>query len=354
MDILGIETSCDETAAAVVRDGRHVMANCVFSQIARHAPFGGVVPEVAARSHVEILPGIMRQALDRAGCDWDGIGAIAATYGPGLASSLLVGATAAKTLAMTLERPLYLVNHLEAHLYSVFLGDAAPRPDAVCPMLTLLVSGGNTCLVLVRAVGDYTVLGQTLDDAAGEALDKGATLLGLGYPGGPALEEAAAGGDPSYERFPRGLAQNRSTVAPEGQRRDLCFSFSGVKTALRYYLRKHPAALSSGRLADIAASYQWAVFDALLIRIRRGLDRTGAGTFALVGGVARNQVLRRAVDRLMSERSTRLLLTPAAYCTDNAAMIAGLAGCADGVETWDDPVRVDVCPNLTIRSALPE
>ena len=350
MNILGIESSCDETAVAVVRDGWEVLSNQVYSQVQEHAVHGGVVPEIAARSHVDVLPGLIDLSLEESDLNWDGIDAIAVTYGPGLASSLLVGLSAAKSLALATGKPLLPVNHLEAHLYSVFLGDPPVAPNQACPMLALLVSGGNTCLVYVKGIGAYQVLGQTLDDAAGEALDKGAVLLGLGYPGGSFIEQEARGGDKSFQRFPRGLEQDRRRAIVQDHDRDLCFSFSGLKTSLLYYLRKHPGILEDHR-SDLAASYQEAVFDALMIRVSRGLRRTESKTFALVGGVARNHVLRRKIDRRLSSSGTRLLLAAPEYCTDNAAMIAGLAGAPGGVRPFENPMMIDIQPSLEISTA---
>ena len=350
MNILGIESSCDETAVAVVRDGWKVLASQVYSQVQQHAAHGGVVPEIAARSHMEVLPGLIESTLAESDLNWDGIDAIAVTYGPGLASSLLVGLSAAKSLALATGKPLLPVNHLEAHLYSVFLGDQHVVPNQVCPMLTLLVSGGNTCLVHVRGISKYQVLGQTLDDAAGEALDKGAVLLGLGYPGGSSIEQEAKGGNATFRRFPRGLEQDRCRSTVQGHDRDLCFSFSGLKTSLLYFLRKNPCTLEAHR-SDVAASYQEAVFDALMIRVGRGLRKTESKTFALVGGVARNQVLRRKIDEQLSNSGTRLLLAAPEYCTDNAAMIAGLAGAPGGVQAFHDPMMIDIQPSLEISAS---
>lgn len=349
MRVLGIETSCDETAAAVVQDGRDVLSNAVYSQIERHAKHGGVVPEIAARCHVEVLPDMITRAMGESGSEWGEIDAVAITMGPGLASSLLVGASAAKSLSLALSRPLLPINHLEAHLYSLFLSPDAPPPDEVTPMLVLLVTGGNTCLVQMDGVGQYRVLGQTLDDAAGEALDKGSMLLGLGYPGGPAIERAATCGDPAYIRFPRGLEQNRHILPQGSMRREFCFSFSGVKTSLLYHLRKHPEDLAEGRMADLAASYQEAILDALVLRVRRGLKHSGLHTLACVGGVARNTRLRRKLDSLMDELGARVLYAPPEFCTDNAAMIAGLAGAGGGVLPVENPMELDIQPNLLIR-----
>ena len=347
MNVLGIETSCDETSAAVVRDGTSVLSNVVFTQIAQHRPYGGVVPEIASRSHVEEIAGIVRQAVDDAKLDWPRIDSVAVTYGPGLASSLLVGLSAAKALALRLGKPLLGVNHVEAHLYSLFLGQDAPVPETVAPMLVLMVSGGHTGLVRIDRVGSYRILGQTLDDAAGEALDKGANLLKLGYPGGPAIEKSAAGGDPAYVKFPRG---NRHHVAGElaGELdRDLCFSFSGLKTSLLYYLKDNPDVLENGRLKDVAASYQEAVFDALLLRLKRAVDRHPVAAVGCVGGVARNRRLRDKLERLAGERGLRLVLARPEFCTDNAAMIAALAGAPGSLVRKGDS-NIDVQPDLVL------
>lgn len=350
MKILGIETSCDETAAAIVRNGVEVLSNEVYSQVAQHEPYGGVVPELASRCHVEVLPGVVGRALAAAGQAWPGVDAIAVTYGPGLASSLLIGVAAAKSLALRLNKPLRGVNHLEAHLYSVFLGEHAPDPHVVCPLLVLLVTGGHTCLVLVREPGVYQLLGRTLDDAAGEALDKGASLLGLRYPGGPAIEVAAGEGNPVAIAFPRGLRQGNASQQVHGMRRDLCFSFSGLKTSLLYHLKKHPDAIANGGLPDLAASYQEAVFQALLDRTRRALEHTGAAHVACVGGVARNQRLGRLLGELSRAMGVQIHQTQPGYCTDNAAMIAALAG-SGWPHASIDLMMEDIDPNLAIRSA---
>jgi N6-L-threonylcarbamoyladenine synthase len=350
MTVLGIETSCDETAAAVVENGRWVRSNVVYSQVARHRAFGGVVPEVAARCHVEQLPAMAEQAVAESGMKWSDLDAVAVTRGPGLATSLLVGLAGAKGLALSLGLPLLQVNHLEAHLYSIFLGDVAPRAEDVCPLLVLLVTGGNTGLIQFNGVGDYHVLGQTLDDAAGEALDKGAMLLGLGYPGGPVIEQMAQAGDPSYLRFPRGLEQPRGGPMPGPWERDLCFSFSGVKTALRYHLDREPGDRRPERLPDVTASYQDAVFDALVLRVERALACTGLTTLGCVGGVARNRNLRARLERTARSHGARLVLADPAYCTDNAAMIAGLAGRPRGAFACDDPWSADIAPSFPIGS----
>ncbi len=348
MNVLGIETSCDETSAAVVRDGRDVLSNIVFTQIARHRPYGGVVPEIASRSHVEELAGIVGRAVADARVDWDGIDALAVTYGPGLASSLLIGLTAAKALALRLGKPLLGVNHIEAHLHSLFLGGAAPSPSAVCPLLVLMVSGGHTCLVRMEGVGSYRVLGQTLDDAAGEALDKGANLLKLGYPGGPAIEAAARGGNAAFVAFPRGRVRNPRAEWIGDLDPAFCFSFSGLKTALLYYLKDHPGVVSDpAALRDVTASYQEAVFDTLLARAERALPAGRVAAFGCVGGVSRNQRLREKLEGLAGRFGVRLLLTAPEFCTDNAAMVAAVAG-AEGACVNRDAGALDVQPDLAL------
>jgi N6-L-threonylcarbamoyladenine synthase len=348
MNVLGIETSCDETSAAVVRDGRAVLSNIVFTQIAQHRPYGGVVPEIASRSHVEELAGVVRRAVADARLDWRSIDALAVTYGPGLASSLLIGLTAAKALALRLKKPLLGVNHIEAHLHSLFLGEAAPVPASVCPLVVLLVSGGHTCLVRVEKVGSYRLLGQTLDDAAGEALDKGANLLKLGYPGGPAIEAAARDGDPARIPFPRGRVQHPRAEWIGDLDPALCFSFSGLKTALLYHLKAHPEVFADRALRrDVTASYQEAVFDTLLARLEKALSAGRVAAFGCVGGVSRNRHLRGKLEDLARRSGLRLLLAAPEFCTDNAAMVAALAG-ADGACLHRDADALDVRPDLVL------
>jgi N6-L-threonylcarbamoyladenine synthase len=348
MNILGIETSCDETSAAVVRSGATVLSSVVFSQVDLHRQYGGVVPEVASRCHVETLPTVIREALTRSGLGWEAIDAVAVTYGPGLASSLLVGVSAAKALAVRLGRPLLAVNHLEAHLYSVFLDEDAPRLDSVVPFITLIVSGGHTCLVRVEAAGRYVLLGQTVDDAAGEAFDKGAKLLGLGYPGGPAIDRRAAGGDAAYVRFPRGR-QGDDMPRGEGLNPNLCFSFSGLKTALLYYLKKHPLDNDDSRLASLAASYQEAIVDALVSRCEQALG--GEQCLTVCGGVSLNRSLRQRLTQMAERLGVRLLLAKPRYCADNAAMVAGAAGLGLCI-TGDEAMHLDVDPSLPIAHAI--
>jgi N6-L-threonylcarbamoyladenine synthase len=333
MRVLGIETSCDETAAAVVDNGRSVRSNIVYTQIAQHQPYGGVVPEIACRAHLEQVSFIIEQALEGADTSWDELDAIAVTRGPGLASSLLIGIAAAKGLSLSLDKPLLGVNHLEGHAYSVFLGDDAPLPADVCPLVILLATGGHTSLILMRGLGDYETLASTCDDAAGEALDKGAKLLGLGYPGGPEIERAAEGGDPHAIDFPRGF---------KGHKEELRFSFSGLKTSLLYYRKNNP----DTPLADVAASYQEAVVDALARQLEKALKlHPEVKAFACVGGVAKNKRLRARLDQLADKTRLPLLLTEMQYCTDNAAMIAGIAGARPHEPA---PMELDARPNLSL------
>lgn len=346
MKVLGIETSCDETAVAVVADGKTILANAIYSQVARHAQFGGVVPEVAARAHLEVLPALTRQALDQAGLSWADLDAVAATRGPGLATSLVMGFSAAKALAVRLERPLLGIHHLEAHLYSVLL-DQPRDAVAVTPSLVLLVSGGHTCLVRFEGAGRHQLLGQTLDDAAGEALDKGAKLMGLAYPGGPLLEQAARTGDPRRVDFPRGLARDERRGT--GSRRpDLCFSFSGLKTALMYHIKRNPGALTGDNFHHVAASYQHAVVDTLITQVERALDDIPVKSLAAAGGVARNGLLRERLAAVARARGLPLLLAQPDYCTDNAAMIAALGGALLQNGACPTALDMDIDPNLAL------
>ena len=299
--ILGIETSCDETAAAVVTSDGHIRSNVIASQAELHAPYGGVVPEVASRHHLELVTPVVRQALDDAGISLDDVERVAVTQGPGLIGALLVGLAAAKAIAWSRHLALAPVDHLDGHVASLYL-----RPDALePPFLCLLASGGHTMLLDVQDRRGYRVLGTTIDDAAGEAFDKGARLLGLGYPGGAALDALAREGDPDAFAFPVARVPG------------LDFSFSGVKTALLYAVRRLDAAELDRRRADLAASYQHALVRALVERTREAAARLGAGRVAVVGGVAANSELRAALPDAA--------LAPLSLCTDNAAMIASAA-----------------------------
>ncbi len=300
--ILGIETSCDDTCAALVSEAGEVLSNVVSSQGLAHAPFGGVVPEVASRHHLELMDAVIADALARAGAGLDDVDRVAVTRGPGLIGALLVGVSAAKALAAARELPLTPVDHLHGHVVASTLGDDPIEP----PYLVLVASGGHTFLARVDDPGTYSVLGETLDDAAGEAFDKGARLLGLPYPGGPELDRLAQGGDPAAHDFPR--------AAPGD---GLDFSFSGLKTALLYRLRDEPGA----DRADLAASYQRAIVESLINRIEQALEREGLERLALGGGVAANSELRGSA----REMGVSVWVPPVDLCTDNAAMIAGAA-----------------------------
>jgi N6-L-threonylcarbamoyladenine synthase len=304
--ILGIETSCDETAAAVVEGGTTICSSVVASQADRHARFGGVVPEVASRAHVEVITDVVARALVEAGLDFGELDAVAATIGPGLAGALMVGVSAAKAVAVAHDLPFVGVNHLEAHLYAAFLEE----PDPALPMVVLLVSGGHTMLVHMLDHGAYELLGQTVDDAAGECFDKVARFMGLGYPGGPLIDRLAMDGDPAAIRFPRPMLD-------EGYD----FSFSGLKTAVINRLRAHP----DDDLADVAASFQEAVVDTLVTKMGRAARETAARSVVIGGGVAANSSLRTRVLDEAEKAGLRAFVPSRSLCTDNAAMIAAAA-----------------------------
>ncbi len=303
--VLGIETSCDETAASVVDGGTSIISSVVSSQIDLHARYGGVVPELAGRAHVELLTPVLAEALDQAGSDATGAGidAIAVTYGPGLIGSLLVGVAEAKALSLAWKVPLVGVNHLEAHLFASLL----EQPDLGWPLAVLLVSGGHTLLLEVSEPGRYRLLGGTIDDAAGEAFDKVARYLGLGYPGGPAIDRIAEEGDPSAFAFPRSYP---------GDGYD--FSFSGIKTSVVNTVRKHPDADT----ADVAASFRLAVVDVLVTRAMAAAAEIGATAVCLAGGVAANSLLRSRTEAACAAAGIGAFLPSRALCTDNAAMVA--------------------------------
>jgi N6-L-threonylcarbamoyladenine synthase len=321
MTILALETSCDDTCAAVIDAGGSTLANVISSQEA-HTRFGGVVPEIASRHHLELVNAIVARALQDARVTLEDIELIAATQGPGLVGALLVGLSTAKALAAARELPFAAVDHLQGHVAANFLaGDGGPFEP---PFLCLLASGGHTLLAHVRKHDGFEVLGRTLDDAAGEAFDKGARMLGLGYPGGAALERLAAGGDPRAFSFPGSRGERARGGRGAGQRafaQSLDFSFAGVKTALLYRLRELSATEARARAADLAASYQAAIVDSLLERAERALERTGIDRLAVGGGVAANGELRRRLSGL----GATLHVPPVLLCTDNAAMIASAA-----------------------------
>jgi N6-L-threonylcarbamoyladenine synthase len=326
--VLGIETSCDETAAAVVMGGNDVLSSVVATQIDLHARYGGVVPEIASRAHVEAMNVVIRQAISQSGVPIERIDAVAATVGPGLIGALLVGVAAAKSVALVLDKPFIGVNHLEAHLYAALLDD----PHVEFPMLVVLVSGGNTLFVEMRGHGDFSVIGQTIDDAAGEAFDKVARFLDLGHPGGPAIDRIALAGNAKAIEFPRAMMHDGLDV-----------SFSGLKTSVINYVRKNPAVST----ADVAASFQYAVVDVLAAKACKAAQQIGAKTVALGGGVAANSLLRSTMTTLCAESGWRLVLPSMGMCTDNAAMIASAGWyrlVADGPSSMD----MGAMPNLKL------
>jgi len=300
--VLGIESSCDETAVAVFCTEKGLLAHQLHSQTQTHAPYGGVVPELASRDHVRILPGLVSAALAQSGLDRHEIDAVAYTAGPGLLGALMVGAGFAKGLALALAVPALAVHHMEGHLLAPLLETPAPR----FPFLALLVSGGHTQLVEVRGLGEYQLIGESIDDAVGEAFDKSAKLMGLGYPGGAALSKLARKGNPDAIRFAR----------PMTDRPGLDFSFSGLKTAVAVALSKGVAK------EDVAASFERAVVETLVIKVRRALEQTSYKTLVVAGGVAANDALRAALVELLAECGGEVFFPRMEFCTDNAAMIA--------------------------------
>ena len=335
MCILGIETSCDETAAAVVKDGREVLSNVVYTQIPLHRPYGGVVPEIASRAHVEKIGQVVGEAMERFGGKID---MVAVTYGPGLSPALIVGVNAAKGLAKALGVPLAGINHIEGHLHTPFLydsgdGEIAPDPGEIGPALGLVVSGGNTVWVEMPEYGRYEVIGETLDDAAGEAFDKAAKLLGLGYPGGlkidrMAAEYAAKAGRSGLVPFPKGRPRE-GVCALAGLPAGMCVSFSGLKTALLRYVQKNPLPESGDEapqeLCRVVASYQEAIAAALADVTRTALRRRRYATFVLGGGVSLNSRVREVLASVCADAGVRILMAKPKYTGDNGAMIAGLA-----------------------------
>ena len=315
---MGIETSCDETAAAVVADGRNIKSSVVASQVQLHEKFGGVVPEIASRAHIEKILPVISAAVSEAGLQKSDIDAIAVANQPGLVVALIVGVTAAKTLAFVWEKPLIAVNHVHAHLQSAMLAEV----NLQLPAVALIVSGGHTNLYECTSPLDLTLLGSTIDDAAGEAFDKVGTILRLPYPGGPAIEKIAKQGNARAIDFPRSMLDRES----------LDFSFSGIKTAVLYYCRGQDmkgadrvASMTEQEIADIAASFQAAVIDVLVEKTKRAADRTNAKTVLLGGGVAANSMLRESLLQMCEQTKRRLLVAPKPLCTDNAAMVASLA-----------------------------
>ncbi len=309
MKVLGIESSCDETAAAVVEGGRKVLSNIIVSQVKDHALFGGVVPEVASRKHTESIVPVINAALGDAGLGLDDIDGIAVTQGPGLVGALLVGLSVAKSLAFARNIPIVGVNHIEGHLTAIFLEE-----EVAFPYVGLIVSGGHTSIYLVKALGDYQLLGKTIDDAAGEAFDKVAKVLGLGYPGGALMDRLAKQGDCNAIRFPRGLLN----------RDNFNFSFSGMKTSASQYIKKQAQELIAGMTNDIAASFQEAVVDVLVKKTVAAAKQCGVKSIVIAGGVACNSRLRTRMAENAKEAGIDTCFPSPVFCTDNAAMIASL------------------------------
>jgi len=334
MDVLGIETSCDETAVAVVRDGTVVRSSLLISQAALHHRYGGVVPELASRHHLESVVQLTRAALEEAGITKEALEGIAVTSGPGLIGALAIGVAFAKGLAYALDCPLVGVNHLEGHLLSVLL-DQQP---VVPPFIALVASGGHTNLYCVDAIGSYRLLGRTRDDAAGEAFDKAAKLLGLGYPGGPVIDRLASTGRPDWIRFPRGMAGRSGRASYE-------FSFSGLKTALARHLDRHGRPTPE-TLPHLAASYQAAIIDVLVEKTLRASDEYGVANVVVAGGVAANQALRRRLQEEGTARGHRIHLPPQHYCTDNGAMIAAAGYYRLRSATKREPIDLSLGPVL--------
>jgi len=332
--VLAIESSCDETACAVVED-LVVRSSVVRTQIDVHARFGGVVPELASRHHLGAIAPVVEVALAEAGISrWRELDALAVTEGPGLVGALLVGVQAARGLALGTGLPLFGVHHMEGHLFSACLGDAQREAQPFVAHVALLVSGGHTELVVVEGLGRYRMLGATRDDAAGEAFDKAAKLLGLGYPGGPVIDRLAQDGNPRAHAFPRGMAEHDSFE----------FSFSGLKTALLVQLERNGQPTSKAALHDLCASYQAAIVDVLVRKARRAVASSGLGRLHIVGGVAANRGLRAAAEQAAAADRFTLVMPPVRYCGDNAAMIAAAAAAR---------IAAGVAPSVELHTSLP-
>lgn len=334
--ILGIESSCDETAAAVVVSGRKVLSNEISSQIDIHTLYGGVVPEIASRKHVERINQVIREALRRADRGLSDLDAIAVTYGPGLVGALLVGVSAAKAISFASGIPLIGVHHIEGHISANYIA----APDLEPPFLCLVVSGGHTHLVIVRDYGKYEILGRTMDDAAGEAFDKVARAVGLGYPGGPKIDKAAREGNPDAIHFPRGKVEDSAYD----------FSFSGLKSAVLNYLNTEAMAGRSVCVPDVAASFQKSVVEVLVGHAMAAAEKYHCRKFALAGGVASNTALRAAAKEACKERGITFYCPPPILCTDNAAMI-GCAGYYDYLRGIRSGLDLNAVPNLALGEA---
>lgn len=331
--ILAIESSCDETAAAVVKNGREVLSNVISSQIDLHTLYGGVVPEIASRKHIEKINQVTEQALLEAGMTWDDITAIAVTYGPGLVGALLVGVSYAKSLAWALKKPLIGVHHIEGHISANYIENKELEPPFMC----LVVSGGHSHLVKVADYGEYEILGKTRDDAAGEAFDKVARAIGLGYPGGPKIDKVSNDGDPVAIDFPRAKVANN----------EYDFSFSGLKSAVLNYLNTMEMKGEEVSQADVAASFQQAVVDVLVGHSMRAIEEYGFNKFAIAGGVASNSHLRAAFEDACNKRGVAFYRPAPIFCTDNAAMI-GVAGYYEFMKGMRSDWNLNAVPNLKL------
>lgn len=330
--ILGVETSCDETSCAVLKGSKTILANIVASQVPLHQRFGGVVPEIASRQHLELINPVLEEALKKAGLTFGSLQAVAVTVGPGLVGSLLVGIAAAKAVSFVLDIPLLGVNHILGHLYAGFLENSSCEP----PLLALIVSGGHTYLIFLKNYEEWEVLGKTRDDAAGEALDKGARALGLGYPGGPELERMARNGKPSLQ-FPKANLEEGS----------LDFSFSGVKTALLFYLQKAKEKKEEINVADVAYAYQEAIMSVLVEKTVTAALKVKTKRVLLAGGVAANSFLRTKMAQALSALGIEFFVPPPLLCTDNAAMIA-CAGYYKFIKGEYSGLDLNALPRLTV------
>jgi len=331
--ILALETSCDETAAAVTKNGLNVLSNIVASQVDWHRKFGGVVPEIASRKHLEFINPVIEKALEEAEVDLEKIDAIAATHGPGLVGGLLVGLSTAKALAYALNKPFIGVNHIAGHIYANFISN----PDIETPIICLTISGGHTDLLYFEDLGGYEILGRTRDDAAGEAFDKIARFLDLGYPGGPVIEKKAKEGDPEAIDFPRSF--NNDDIYD--------FSFSGLKTAVINYVHNEKQRGNKLNIADIAASFQQAVIDSLIQRVIKALKNYEVGSVVISGGVAANQELRKQLRKVVNKKGLKLYYPELKLCTDNAAMIGAVSYYQYQKNDFSD-LSLNADPNLSL------
>jgi len=332
--VLAVETSCDETAVAIIRGTEGILVSEIASQVELHAPYGGVVPEIASRNHNLGLKPLLKRAMALSGISLSEIDALAATSGPGLASSLLIGDTTAKALALGLNRPFFSVNHMEGHLLSPFIGSS----HGVRPNLSLIVSGGHTQIVKVNHIGEYQVLGKTRDDAAGEAFDKVGKMLGLPYPGGPEIDRRSDLGDSSAFEFPRSMIDSG----------DDHFSFSGIKTSVFYLLEKLEKPLSDQTINDVCSSFQKAVIDVLVAKLFAAAERFDASLVTVSGGVSCNRSLRLAMKQAAARQKMELLMAKPVYSTDNAAMIAFAAACRLENGFSPSPLDADIDPNMVL------